>query len=90
MASAGERGSAELMATKTTTITEYACDRCGDRIVKQRPFVLLQTHGVDTLEDIRGAENVHCALELCKGCEDSLRLWWTGPERRAKKSEAAE
>lgn len=71
------------MATIETKTTEVRCDRCDKRIVKQRPWVMLQAHGVDTIGDMADLpheKNPHCALDLCKPCEDSLRKWWARPK----------
>ena len=71
------------MATVTTTITEHACDRCTDRIAKPRAPVGIDSNGPIAVEGA-GPQTIRVA-ELCKACDDSLRLWWTRPARTAEK-----
>jgi hypothetical protein len=74
------------MSIKPRMIEYTHCDRCDRRIAKERPRVVVQNHGVDTLAgvDVSIAMNVHCYLDMCKPCEDSLRKWWA----RGKKETA--
>jgi hypothetical protein len=62
------------MATKERTIEDTHCDRCDKRVATHRDAVVLLHTGVESV--VGRPVVIDTRLELCKGCESSLRKWW--------------
>lgn len=81
----------------TISIPKRVCDRCGDTVPPNFERVALCSNTPDKVntfghETMRGPEMdiaLGLSLDLCRGCERSLRLWTTAVGRRAAAKEGA-